>query len=267
VFAKAIIAADINEVNVFDGTVFTGTFDGKGHNLTNFSINGENNSYIGLFGCINSGGSVSNLVLENCQVSGSDYVGSLVGYNNGGIISKCGSTGTVNVYPQSHDTETMLEPQYNGNFSLFFTPVAVSGFEYVGGLAGYNKGTINQCYSDRSVAGYSAVGGIAGRNDGDIRNCYSISIINGNSGSCDVGGLAGYQYGGNISSSYSVGKVRGFINVGGLIGGSEESSSVAGSFWDIQSSGQATSAGGTGKTTEEMKMRWAFTRGWDFVNV
>ncbi len=61
VFTTAIIAAD----NSFS---FTGTFDGNGHKITNFTINGG--SFVGLFGYIDSGGTVKNLGLENCSVSG-----------------------------------------------------------------------------------------------------------------------------------------------------------------------------------------------------
>jgi hypothetical protein len=33
----------------------------------------------------------------------------------------------------------------------------------------------------------------------------------------------------------------------------DNSGTVSGSFWDVETSGQATSAGGTGKTTAQMK--------------
>ena len=44
--------------------------------------------------------------------------------------------------------------------------------------------------------------------------------------------------------------------------------SFVSSFWDIQTSGQTTSAGGTGMTTAQMKTLSTFTSaGWDFVSV
>jgi hypothetical protein len=99
VFTTAVIAPDIDNSNyVFDGTAFTGAFDGNGHKITNFTINGGSNRYLGLFGYISSGGSVKNLGIENCTVSGSPgsyYVGGLVGYNYYGSISDCYSTGSV----------------------------------------------------------------------------------------------------------------------------------------------------------------------------
>lgn len=80
VFTKAIIAADIVAGNYsFEGMAFTETFDGKGHKIAHFAINGRDNNQIGLFSRINSGGSVKSLALENFLVSGSSYdVGGLV---------------------------------------------------------------------------------------------------------------------------------------------------------------------------------------------
>src|SRR3990170_498488 len=83
VFTTAIIAADTSSSSGFQGTPFTGTFNGNGYRITNFAIDGGSNDCLGLFGRIDSGGSVKNLSLENCAVGGgpdSYYVGGLVGY-------------------------------------------------------------------------------------------------------------------------------------------------------------------------------------------
>jgi len=55
-----------------------------------------------------------------------------------------------------------------------------------------------------------------------------------------------------VRKSYSTGSVTGNSNVGGLVGRSFDGT-VSDSFWDIETSGQPTSAGGTGKTTAQMK--------------
>ncbi len=69
-----------------------------------------------------------------------------------------------------------------------------------------------------------------------------------------------------LSNCYSVGSVSGVDNVGGLVGFNYESDITA-SFWDIQTSGKATSAGGTGKTTTEMQTASTFLEaGWDFLD-
>jgi hypothetical protein len=79
VFTTAIIAPDTSSDDDFQGTAFTGTFDGNNHKITNFTIN--DNWYLGLFGKIDAGGSVKNLGIEDFAVSG--YSGS---YNVGGLV-------------------------------------------------------------------------------------------------------------------------------------------------------------------------------------
>jgi hypothetical protein len=88
-----------------------------------------------------------------------------------------------------------------------------------------------------------------------------------------IGGLAGcIEFRGNITNSFSTGLVtvsvdrtrygglNGFIGTGGNVG------TTVSSFWDTQTSGQTTSASGTGKTTAEMKTQATFT-GWDFTTI
>jgi hypothetical protein len=83
-----------------------------------------------------------------------------------------------------------------------------------------------------------------------------------------VGGLVGYIIGGRITNCYATGSVSGKWSVGGLVGSNWIGhSTITGCFWDIQTSGQVTSAGGMGKTTAEMQMESTFTNaGWDFVD-
>ncbi len=93
-----------------------------------------------------------------------------------------------------------------------------------------------------------------------MSGCYSTGSV---SGRGSVGGLVGSN-GGTVSQCYSVGSVSGSWDVGGLVG--RNSGTVLGSYWDVETSGQSTSAGGEGKTTAEMKQRATYT-GWDFANV
>ena len=71
--------------------------------------------------------------------------------------------------------------------------------------------------------------------------------------SATVGGLIGEADSDTINASYSVGPVTGGsgATLGGLIG--TGSSTVTNSYWDTQTSGQATSAGGIGKTTAQLR--------------
>ena len=65
-----------------------------------------------------------------------------------------------------------------------------------------------------------------------------------------TGGLLG-THNGTVVNSYSLGNVTGNSHVGGLVGYSE--GTVSNSFWNTETSGQATSDGGTGKTTAQMQ--------------
>jgi hypothetical protein len=114
------------------------------------------------------------------------------------------------------------------------------------------------------------VGGLIGDNEGTVSNSYSTGSVKGVN---YVGGLIGYNYYGTVSNCYSTGSVNGYSFVGGLIG-YNAGGTVSNSFWDIQTAGLTKSAGGTGKTTEQMKNVRTYTdilwsKGlespWDFV--
>ena len=148
----------------------------------------------------------------------------------------------------------------------------INGSWAVGGLVGYNNyGTVSKCYSTGSVKGVTAgdVGGLVGLNRGTVSNSYSTGSV---SGTFYIGGLVGWNYG-TVSKCYSTGSVSGSTYVGGLVG-RNSSGTITNSFWDNETSGTKTSAGGTWKTTENMKDVRTFTDNtwsenltspWDFV--
>ena len=231
--------------------LFTGSFDGQGYEIRDLFINRADESGVGLFGAVGSGGGIiKDIGVVNVTVTGNSSVGSLVG----------GSTGTV---------------------SNSYSTGSVTGGEYVGGLIGVNIGTVSNSYSSGNVTGTGgqqslSVGGLVGVNTGTVSNSYSSGNVTGTGEqqlSC-VGGLVGVNMGGGnykgtVSNSYSSGNVTGTgeqqsLYVGGLVGYS--TGTVSNSFWDIQTSGQATSAGGTGKTTAEMQDVATFA-GWSIIAV
>jgi hypothetical protein len=263
---------------------FTGVFDGNGHTVSNLTCDYYSGKYRGLFGYVN-GGEILNLgmidpdidarigylvgslvgysegIITNCyakgsSISGVDRVGGLVGCNTG-TITNCYSTGSV-----SGDDYIGGLVGYNdyGTINNCYSTASVSGDNYVGGPVGYNNyGTINNCYSTGSVSGDDYVGGMVGNNyHGTITNCYSTGSI---AGSSKVGGLVGYNMIGTITNSYSSGSVLGTDYTGGLVG-SDRWGYVSGSYWDIESSGQSTSAGGTGRKTSEMQTASTFVGWW-----
>ncbi len=184
-------------------------------------------------------------------------------------------TGTFegNGHVISHLTMTRLFEDHIGLFgyvwggriqNLGIENANIIGGNSVGGLVGFNDyGTLASCYAVGSVSGSAnSVGGLVGYNHhGTLASCYANASVNGSS---FVGGLVGYNYYGALTSCYAAGPVSG-LSAGGLAG--RNSGTITACFWDINTSGQPTSAGGTGKTTARMKTLSTFTEaGWDFVN-
>ena len=217
-YTTAVIAPDIDSsTSGFQGTAFTGVFDGNDHKITGLTIDGEGaNDYLGLFGRIYEG-EVRNLGLEGGSVSGDDGVAGLAGENEGSV-SNCYSTGDVN----GNDYVGGLLGANDGDISSCHSAGDVSGDYYVGNLVGINVGIISNCYSTGDVSGDFCVGGLVGINInydwpnlGTISNCYSTGSVTGIGA---VGGLAGYNDDSPISDCYSTGDVNGVDEVGGLLG-------------------------------------------------
>jgi len=152
--------------------------------------------------------------------------------------------------------------------------VTVTGDNEVGGLVGHiDDGAVSNSYATGNVNGERYyVGGLVGCIGGaSVSNAYSTGSVTGHA---FVGGLVGGGVG-NVHNSYSTGNVTGDRDVGGLVGLNFFELTVSNSFWDTETSGQATSAGGTGKTTAEMQDIATFTdtetqgldKPWDIIAV
>ena len=163
-YDAALIAPDTNiPYYRFEGTPFTGIFDGNGHTISHLKIRGE--GFLGLFGKLESGAEVKDLGAIDVDIHSShNHVGGLVAYNYG-IVSRCYSTGTV------------------------------SGNRRIGGLVGINQGCVTNCYSTAKVHGEVSVGGLIGYNNlnGELIHSYSIGAVSGSG--LGVGGLVGGNIG------------------------------------------------------------------------
>ena len=165
VAANAVLTADItvNEGDVAgcDGTkaegwrvwtpiapntaTYAGKFDGQGHTISGLYFNNEEEDYVGIFGQLRDGGEIQNVGLKNSYFRGRNYIGGVVGENNG-TVENCYNTGNV------------------------------VGNKWVGGVCGYNDGTNNNCYNTGKVTGTSYVGDVCGQNDkGTLTNCYYLA--------------------------------------------------------------------------------------------
>jgi hypothetical protein len=264
VFDKAVIAPDTDPADDFQGASFTGVFDGKGHTIRNLKVIGG--AYLGLFGSLAASAGVTSLGLEAIEVRGTGgHVGGLAGYSEARIAGNS-SSGAVS----GKERVGGLVGSNYARVATSSSSASVSGTDEVGGLVGHNWGGVDSSSSSGAVraTGRSA-GGLVGLNDNaSITVSCSTGPVSGNQ---SVGGLVGSHRQGSIGASYSSGSVSGKDNIGGLVGenpadGYGEAGAVHASFWDVQTSGRTTSAGGTGKTTAEMQNRATFLRaGWDFV--
>ena len=242
---------------------FTGAFDGNGHIVSNFTYTSTGTDYIALFGDVGTDGEIKNLGMVDANVDAGTgyYVSGLVGLNDYGIVSNCYATGSVT--GDDYVGGLVGLNYYDGTVSNCYAASTVSGVSWVGGLVGINHfGTVSNCYATGNVFGSGSVGGLVGYNNyGTVSKCYATGTV---SGVAYVGGLVGWNNS-TISNCYATGSVSGNSIVGGLVG-YDYFGTVTASFWDIDTSGQATSAGGTGKTTIQMQTESTFTdAGWDFV--
>ena len=167
---------------------FQGTFDGDGHQITNFKV-AEPNKYVGLFGY------AQYAVIKNCSVTGEinghsnegynqyNYAGGIVGYTGGSTqILNCSFRGNV----------TGASEKVGGIVGEISGGSKVSGCYVIGNIAGNN---------DQGVEGRNGVGGIIGINDkGTIENCVSLaeSVTGGN-----VNRIAGRITGGKLTNNYA----------------------------------------------------------------
>jgi hypothetical protein len=236
---------DISSVNTGTGwrpvgnstTKFTGHYDGQGHTINGLFIDLPYTYRVGMFGNTIYA-EIKNVNIVNANVKGYASVGAVAGYAVNTDIINCSSSGTV------------------------------TGTSNVGGIAGYihYESTISGSSSSCNVTGSVYAGGLCGYNTfgSSITDCYSTGSVN----SADyAGGFIGYNNNNaTISRCYSTGAVSGAGIKGGFAAGNVNGAVVNNSFWDTETSGQISSAGGTGKTTVQMKTLSTFTTaGWDFV--
>ncbi len=237
-----------------------GEFDGNDHKISDLRLDSNLVSPLGLFGCLVSGGKITQVGVENVTVTGTSCVGGLVGTNDG-TVSNSHSTGSVNC---CHNNVGGLVGSNWGPVSNCYSSGNVTGDEYVGGLVGSSAVDVISSYSTASVTGRWGVGGLVGLNIGPVSNCYSIADV---TGKYSVGGLVGFIDRGTVSKCYATGNVNGDSGVGGLVGDNDEGT-VSNCFWDTETRGQAGSDGGTGKTTVEMHDIATFAGAvWDIIAV
>ena len=149
--------------------------------------------------------------------------------------------------------------------TLGVTNADVRGNDRVGILVGESNGTIVACYTAGKVQSGSNSGGLVGRLENSsaaIHSSYSTAYVD---GGIAAGGLLGRAENTAVRNSYATGKVVGTLtsHTGGLIGTQGGiTANITNNYWDTSTSGQSTSAGGSGvvgKTTRELQTVTSYT--------
>ncbi|HEY6256047.1 MAG TPA: S8 family serine peptidase, partial [Xanthobacteraceae bacterium] len=240
-------------------------------NLANVNITGNDSKYfLGTVAGDNSG-TISNVHVLSGSVNGLAFqgigAGGLVGQNeSGGLITGSSANVTVTVGDTANQNQLnmaggLFAVNFGSVFQSFATgPVSGGARSWAGGLGAWNVGSLDQVFANGPVTGgnNSSVGGLAAVNSaqedssGLITNAYAIGAVSGGANSTVAGLVASNNVGASIKTSYSAGAVSGGAGstLGGLVAKSR--GTVTNSYWDTETSGQSSSAGGTGMTTAQL---------------
>ncbi|MDD4204561.1 MAG: GLUG motif-containing protein [Candidatus Delongbacteria bacterium] len=252
----------------YDYTIaFKGVYDGRNYLIQNLIIRKDSLNNVGLFGCARYS-TFRNIYLTGADILGYRFVGILVGRNINTLIENCHTTGQVfgfnneigGIVGSNYESSKIILSSFQGN---------IKGYRFVGGIAGSNSlSEIVKTFSVCVIEGSENVGCLSGDNsNSNIDNCYSYGEVIGTLD--DTGGLIGYNKSSTVSNSYSTSLVSGeSSNKGGLIGYLSMSTTTS-SYWDIEASGIEISAGGEGRTTDQMTNSYSSDTcvDWDFENI
>ena len=184
---------------------YKGTFDGGGHTITGLTFT-TNDEYAGLFGWLNRAGTVKNVVMEGVQITSNQIyggsIGGVVGYS-WGTIENCSVSGSVSgtVYVGG-----VVGVQIGGSITGCSSSATVKGTVDVGGVAGQtnSSATLTACYATgnviiemdtkKNIAGGSLVGMNAGSS---LLACYAtgnVTSTGSSTGYMHIGGFLGNNY-------------------------------------------------------------------------
>ena len=184
---------------------YTGTFDGGGHTITGLTFT-TNDEYAGLFGWLNRAGTVKNVVMEGVQITSNQINGGSIGGVVGtswGTIENCSVSGSVSgtVYVGG-----VVGVQIGGSITGCSSSATVKGMVDVGGVAGQtnSSATLTACYATgnviiemdpkKNIAGGSLVGMNAGSS---LLACYAtgnVTSTGSSTGKVQIGGFLGNNY-------------------------------------------------------------------------
>ena len=192
---------------------YKGTFDGGGHTITGLTVT-TNDENVGLFGHLNRAGTVKNVVMEGIQITSNQInggsIGGVVGFS-WGTIENCSVSGSVSgtVYVGG-----VVGVQIGGSITGCSSSATVKGTVDVGGVAGQtnSSATLTACYAtgnviiemapNKNIAG----GGLVGMNAGSsLLACYAtgnVTSTGSSTGYVHIGGFLGNNYANVMTACY-----------------------------------------------------------------
>ena len=191
---------------------YTGTFDGGGHTIKGLTVT-TNDQFVGLFGSIGYAGTVKNVMMEDVQITSnrsSGFAGGVAGYSDG-TIENCSVSGSVSgtVYVGG-----VVGAQLGGSITGCSSSATVKGMVDVGGVAGQtnSSATLTACYATgnviiemdpkKNIAGGSLVGMNAGSS---LLACYAtgnVTSTGSSTGYVHIGGFLGNNYANVMTACY-----------------------------------------------------------------
>ena len=183
---------------------YTGTFDGGGHTIKGLTVT-TNDQFVGLFGSIGNAGTVKNVMMEGVQITSnhmSGSIGGVVGYS-WGTIENCSVSGSVS---GTIFVGGVVGAQWEGSITGCSSSATVKGMVHVGGVVGQTDvgATLTACYATGNVtieinpAKNIACGSLVGMNAGSsLLACYAtgnVTSTGSSTGYVLIGGFLGENY-------------------------------------------------------------------------
>lgn len=195
-----LTAAHTSIGRYFEGTYkyFKGTYDGNNKTISNLTVNAPNSNYQGLFG-YTSKAVIKNVTLANCNITGKQYTGGIVGYaSTSTAIENCHVRGNISATESdasghggiagSATTTSITNCTVTGTIS---TSVSNDNYGGIVGAANYDV-VITSCENAANISGDGQNhGGIVGRDynrSNKFKYCLNTGVVNGNQ---YVGAIAG----------------------------------------------------------------------------
>jgi len=214
---NAIDAILIANIVVNEGTINAESINARVWTPIGLYSADYSTNYIGTFN--GNGKTVSGLYFND---SNTNFVG-LFGYV--GDAGKVSNVGVINSYLCGGERVGGVAGFNRGSVTNCYNTGAVSGDNSIGGVVGENCGTVSGCYNTGAVSSEKDAGGVVGFNFGKMDNCYNTGAVSGDS---SIGGVAGGNgNGGTITNCYNTGTVSGRILVGGVTGSNNNGATVS----------------------------------------